>query len=126
MNLSSLTALCPLDGRYLNKTNSLLPIFSEFGLIRYRVLVEVNWLIHLSEHAEIKEVPAFSKTAKVELQKVILDFSEEDALRVKAIEATTNHDVKAVEYFLKEKISAALFIKNYFSLVYITSLRLKI
>jgi adenylosuccinate lyase len=106
MNLSSLTALCPLDGRYLNKTNSLLPIFSEFGLIRYRVLVEVNWLIHLSEHAEIKEVPAFSKTAKVELQKVILDFSEEDALRVKAIEATTNHDVKAVEYFLKEKISS--------------------
>jgi len=106
MNLSSLTALCPLDGRYLNKTNSLLPIFSEFGLIRYRVLVEVNWLIHLSEHAEIKEVPAFSKTAKVELQKVILNFSEEDALRVKAIEATTNHDVKAVEYFLKEKISS--------------------
>ena len=106
MNLSSLTALCPLDGRYLNKTNSLLPIFSEFGLIRYRVLVEVNWLIHLSEQTDIKEVPSFSQVAKTELQNVILEFSEEDALRVKAIEATTNHDVKAVEYYLKEKISS--------------------
>ena len=105
MNLSALTALCPLDGRYLNKTNSLLPIFSEFGLIRYRVIVEIQWLIHLSEYSAISEIPAFSDSTKVFLKNIVEQFSEADALRVKNIESTTNHDVKAVEYFLKEKIA---------------------
>lgn len=104
LSTSSLTALSPLDGRYLKTTAPLRAIFSEFGLIRYRVLVEVKWLQMLSEHAQIKEVPLFSKKTSATLEAIIDNFSEQDAERVKEIEATTNHDVKAVEYFLKEKI----------------------
>ena len=105
MELNSLTAVSPIDGRYGNKTDSLRPIFSEYGLIRHRVLVEVRWLQHLATHADIKEVPAFSDHAQKILDDIIDKFSEEDAQRVKNIESTTNHDVKAVEYFLKEKIA---------------------
>jgi adenylosuccinate lyase len=105
MELSSLTAISPIDGRYGSKTIDLRAIFSEFGLIRQRVTVEVRWLQHLSACADISEVPAFSDHAQKLLNDIIEHFSEEDAQRVKNIERTTNHDVKAVEYFLKEKVA---------------------
>ncbi|MHB8454506.1 MAG: adenylosuccinate lyase [Acidiferrobacterales bacterium] len=100
---TSLFALSPLDGRYASKTASLRPLFSEYGLIRYRVEVEVRWLLALSALPQIEEVREFSETARAQLERIIAEFSEADASRVKEIEATTNHDVKAVEYFLKEK-----------------------
>ena len=105
MELSSLTAISPIDGRYGSKTIDLRAIFSEFGLIRHRVTIEVRWLQHLSACADIREVPAFSEHAQNLLNEIISKFSVEDAQRVKNIERTTNHDVKAVEYFLKEKVS---------------------
>ncbi|MEW6991986.1 adenylosuccinate lyase [Colwelliaceae bacterium 6441] len=105
MELSALSAISPVDGRYGSKVKSLRPIFSEFGLIKYRVTVEVRWLQKLAETAEIKEVPAFSNEATAALNAIVDNFSEEDALRIKTIEATTNHDVKAVEYFLKEQVA---------------------
>ena len=105
MKLSSLTAVSPVDGRYGRKTQQLRPIFSEYGLIYHRVLVEVRWLQALSSHSQISEVPAFSEQAQQKLEQIISEFCEDDALRVKKIESKTNHDVKAVEYFLKEKIA---------------------
>lgn len=104
MDLNSLSAVSPIDGRYGSKTSNLRPIFSEFGLIRHRVLVEVRWLQMLAAHAEIKEVPALSEPASSLLDSIVDNFSVEDAEQVKTIERTTNHDVKAVEYFLKDKI----------------------
>lgn len=101
----SLTDLSPIDGRYAGKVDALRPVLSEFGLIRYRVLVEVRWLIALSRLPEIIEVPEFSADALAVLDRIETSFSVEDAQRVKDIERTTNHDVKAVEYFLKEKIA---------------------
>ena len=106
MDLSALTAVSPIDGRYGSKTSELRSIFSEFGLIKYRVQVEVRWLQRLAEHSAIKEVPAFSKEANDLLNAIIDNFSEADAQKIKDIESTTNHDVKAVEYFLKEKIES--------------------
>ena len=105
MDLSQLTAISPVDGRYGSKTAQLRPIFSEFGLIRHRVLVEVRWLQHLAAEKAITEVPTFSADTQKLLNDIVDNFSEQDALRVKEIEATTNHDVKAVEYLLKEKIA---------------------
>ncbi|MEY8205492.1 MAG: adenylosuccinate lyase [Bermanella sp.] len=104
MDLSALNAVSPIDGRYGSKTASLRAIFSEFGLIKYRVLVEVRWLQSLAQHPQLAEIPAFSASANSLLDAIVNDFSEQDAARVKKIEATTNHDVKAVEYFIKEKI----------------------
>ena len=101
--LNPLTALSPLDGRYQSKTAPLRPLFSEYGLIRRRVLVEIRWLLALGGHKKIKEVASFSPATKKLLEGIIANFSESDAHRVKEIEATTNHDVKAIEYFLKEK-----------------------
>jgi len=106
MTLSSLTALNPLDGRYAAKTADLRPIFSEFGLIKHRVLVEVRWLIALSRHPQIAEVPEFSEPVMATLEHLCHSFAEQDAARIKELEATTNHDVKAVEYFLKERLAA--------------------
>ena len=100
----TLTAISPIDGRYGNKVDALRPIFSEYGLIRYRVEVEVRWLQALAAQAEIIEVPAFSDEAHKILNAIVSEFSEADAEAVKHIEKTTNHDVKAVEYFLKQKI----------------------
>ena len=105
MDLTSLTAVSPVDGRYGRKTEDLRPIFSEFGLIRHRVLVEVRWLQALAAHPDIPEVPALGEHANNVLNAIADKFSEDDARRVKNIERTTNHDVKAVEYFLKEKIT---------------------
>ncbi len=104
--LSPLTALSPLDGRYEKKIAPLRALFSEYGLIRFRVRVEIRWLLALGDWAALGEVPAFSATARAELEAIAEHFSEADARRVKEIEATTNHDVKAVEYFLKEKTRA--------------------
>ncbi|MGM0595394.1 MAG: lyase family protein, partial [Pseudomonadota bacterium] len=104
MELNALTAVSPIDGRYGSKTTDLRPIFSEYGLIRHRVMVEVRWLQMLSAAEGIREVPSFSEHANNLLDNIIENFSVEDAQRVKNIEKTTNHDVKAVEYFLKEKI----------------------
>lgn len=105
MELSSLTAVSPVDGRYGDKVSALRGIFSEFGLLKFRVQVEVRWLQKLAAHAAIKEVPAFAADANGFLDKIVADFSVEDAERIKTIERTTNHDVKAVEYFLKEKVA---------------------
>uniref|UniRef100_A0A0D6R4G1 Adenylosuccinate lyase n=1 Tax=Araucaria cunninghamii TaxID=56994 RepID=A0A0D6R4G1_ARACU len=101
--ISSLTALSPLDGRYADKVKELGPILSEYGLIRYRVFVEVQWLLKLSQIPEIIEVPNFSKEARSYLEDIVKKFSIEDALEVKRVESVTNHDVKAVEYILKRK-----------------------
>jgi len=100
--LTPLNALSPLDGRYHGKLGALRGCFSECALIRQRVHVEVEWLKALAAEASLKEVPAFSATTIAELDALVKNFSEADGARVKAIEATTNHDVKAVEYFLKE------------------------
>ncbi len=105
MTDSSLTSISPIDGRYANKTKALQPIFSEFGLIRYRVLIEIRWLEFLADHPHIAEVPPLTKESKTVLNQLTEKFSLEDAQRVKEIERTTNHDVKAVEYFIKEKIA---------------------
>jgi adenylosuccinate lyase len=105
MELSALSAISPIDGRYGSKTAALRPIFSEFGLIRARVEVEIRWLQRLATHEAITEVPAFSTEANALLDSIVANFSEENALRIKKIEATTNHDVKAVEYFIKEQIA---------------------
>jgi adenylosuccinate lyase len=101
----TLTAISPIDGRYASKVDALRPIFSEYGLIRYRVEVEVRWLQALAAEAKIIEVPALSAEAIAVLNGIVSNFSEADAQAVKDIEKTTNHDVKAVEYFLKEKIN---------------------
>lgn len=100
----SLTALSPLDGRYHDTLAALRPFFSEYGLIRYRLFVEIHWLIALSEHAAIAEVPPLTDAEKHLLTRLFQDFSPEDATRIKTIESTTNHDVKALEYFIKERI----------------------
>ena len=105
MNLTSLTALSPIDGRYAEKTYGLRAIFSEYGLIRYRVQVEARWLEALAAHPGIPEVPALSAEAVQRLNVIADQIDVQDAQRVKVIEATTNHDVKAVEYYLKEKIA---------------------
>ena len=106
MQLNALTALSPIDGRYQDKAQPLRSIFSEFGLLKFRVTVEVRWLQKLAATAQIVEVPALSVQANEYLNQIVANFSVEDAQRVKDIERTTNHDVKAVEYFLKEKSTA--------------------
>ena len=105
MELSALTAISPLDGRYGSKVAALRDVFSEFGLIKRRVEVEVRWLQCLANLPGITEVPPLSDGATTRLNRIVDEFSIEDAERVKAIEATTNHDVKAVEYFLKEQVA---------------------
>ena len=105
MELTTLTAISPIDGRYADQTADLRPIFSEYGLIRHRVLVEVRWLQALARHPGIPEVPPLGEHATHILENLIENFALADAQRVKNIERTTNHDVKAVEYWLKEKIA---------------------
>ncbi|MGD2170708.1 MAG: adenylosuccinate lyase [Gammaproteobacteria bacterium] len=105
MQLDSLTAISPIDGRYGSKTASLRPYFSEYGLIYHRLQVEIHWLQALSNCAEIEEVPKFSADASELLEKIISGFDLTQAQQIKAIEATTNHDVKAVEYFLKQGVA---------------------
>ena len=105
MDLSALTAVSPIDGRYGSKTRDLRDVFSEFGLIKRRVLVEVRWLQCLAAHPGVTEVSPLSSEATALLESIIENFSEANAQRIKTIEATTNHDVKAVEYFIKEQFA---------------------
>ena len=112
MKLSALTAISPVDGRYQNKTDALRPIFSEYGLFRYRVLVEVEWLKKLSKNSSIKEIESFSACSTSLLNNIKDNFSIVDAERIKEIEKTTNHDMKAVEYFIREKIQSDSKLKN--------------
>jgi adenylosuccinate lyase len=103
--LTKLSALSPLDGRYHGKVDALRDYFSEFGLIRFRVLIEIEWLKALSAQADITELAPYSAAAIAQLDALNANFCEADALAIKSIEATTNHDVKAVEYWLREKLS---------------------
>jgi len=105
LQISTLTAISPIDGRYASKTADLQPIMSEFGLLKYRVIVEVRWLQMLAQNAEIDEVKPFSAEANAHLNAIVDNFDINDAQRIKDIERTTNHDVKAVEYFLKEQVA---------------------
>ena len=106
MDLTSLTAISPIDGRYADKTKALRPFFSEYGLLRSRVEVEVRWLHLLGANADITEVPKLSGEAETFLNDMVANFSVDDAAEIKEIERKTNHDVKAVEYFIKRKIKA--------------------
>jgi len=105
MQLDSLTAISPIDGRYAAKTENLRAIFSEYGLIYHRLLVEVRWLQNLSRNTDISEVAEFSAAANALLDSIVQNFDPAQAQRIKEIETTTNHDVKAVEYYLKEQIA---------------------
>ena len=106
MTFDNLTSISPIDGRYSAKTGPLKRIFSEYGLIKYRLLVEVRWLEAMSKNSQISEVPEFSLKSKNVLSNIVDNFSLADAKVIKEIEKTTNHDVKAVEYYLKEKVSS--------------------
>ena len=103
--VTPLTALSPLDGRYARQLHALRRDLSEFGLIRHRIAVEIAWLLQLAETAEIDGIRPFSSSARATLQGLVETFAESDADRVKAIEGETNHDVKAIEYWLKEKVA---------------------
>jgi len=104
MDLSALSAISPIDGRYGSKTNELRPYFSEYGLIRCRVEVEIRWLQRLAQHPEIEEISTLSAESNAQLNTILENFSEADAQQIKDIERTTNHDVKAVEYFIKDQL----------------------
>ena len=110
--MNTLTALSPIDGRYAAKVDSLRPFLSEFGLIHARVTVEVRWLQALANHSDIGEIQPFSTATNQRLDDIVANFSEANAERIKEIEHTTNHDVKAVEYFLKEQIAHIDELKN--------------
>jgi adenylosuccinate lyase len=105
MNLSMLTAISPIDGRYASKVDALRPIASEFGLMRARVEVELAWIKSLASHPQIDEVAPLSEQAITQIDAIVADFAEADGERIKEIERTTNHDVKAIEYFIKEKFA---------------------
>ena len=112
MTFDNLTSISPIDGRYSARTGPLKAIFSEYGLVKYRLLVEVRWLEAMSKNSQISEVPEFSLKSKNVLSNIVDNFSLEDAKVIKGIEKTTNHDVKAVEYFLKEKVSSTPELQN--------------
>ena len=105
MTLSALNAICPIDGRYLKKTMALSPFFSEFALIYYRLLVEVRWFESLADNELIPEVPPLDATSKAFIDHILAQFDEHEAMKVKAYEKQTNHDVKAIEYYFREKLT---------------------
>jgi adenylosuccinate lyase len=105
VQLNPLTAISPIDGRYSDKTDILRPLCSEYGLFYFRVLIEIRWLQTLADHPDIEEIPAFSAETQQQLNHIIESFNLEDAQRIKTLEQTTRHDIKAVEYFLKEKLA---------------------
>ena len=104
MDPTTLTALSPLDGRYARKAAPLRPYLSEYALIRYRVLIEVRWLQHLADEPSIGDLPPLASPVKDVLNQIVDNFTLDDAKQVKYFEATTNHDVKAVEYYLRDKL----------------------
>ena len=108
MQLSSLTAVSPIDGRYGSKVIELRDIFSEYGLIKYRVEVEIRWLQKLAAHPEITELKSFSADANAFLDAIVSDFSLQDASPVKEIERTTTHEVKAIDFLFKETSAAVI------------------
>jgi adenylosuccinate lyase len=118
MNLSALNAISPVDGRYLSKTRSLSAYFSEYALIYYRLLVEIRWLESLAANEMIREVPAMAKEERTFLDQILKQFNEEEALKIKAVEKKTNHDVKAVEYYLKEKLEQSNTLKEITSFIH--------
>lgn len=105
MQLNPLTAISPIDGRYSDKTVDLRPLCSEYGLFYFRVFIEIRWLQFLADHSDIKEIPRFSPATQQQLNQIIEHFNLDDAERIKTLEKTTRHDIKAVEYFLKEKLA---------------------
>jgi adenylosuccinate lyase len=105
MELSSLSAVTPIDGRYGSKTQALRDIFSEYGLIKRRLIVECRWLVCLADHPGLPEVPKLGSTARQHLERLIDRFDLAEAAKVKALEAATNHDVKAIEYYIKQSIA---------------------
>ncbi|CDZ78864.1 Adenylosuccinate lyase [Legionella massiliensis] len=118
MTLSSLNAISPIDGRYHKKTNSLSPYFSEFALIYYRLMVEIRWLEALAANKEISEISEFDNEAKAYLTEILVNFDEEEAEKVKNYEKQTNHDVKAVEYYLKDKLEQAPSLNRYIGFIH--------
>lgn len=118
MTLSELTAISPIDGRYLKKTQALIPYFSEFALIYYRLIVEIRWLESLASLEQLVEIKPFDKETKQFLNSIITQFNEDEALKIKTHELKTNHDVKAVEYYLKEKFEASETLKHVVSFIH--------
>ena len=118
MKIDTLKALSPLDGRYSNVNTHLRDILSEYGLIKYRIRVEIEWFIHLSKQKSIPELPSLSIKDKIYLTDLIANFSEKDAVEIKKIEKKTNHDVKAVEYYLKEKFSQSAKLAKYLEFIH--------
>ena len=118
MKLTALNAISPIDGRYLKKTQSLSPYFSEFALIYYRLMVEIRWLESLAANKAIPEVPALDKDSKQFLHDLIEQFDEKEAEKIKAFEKQTNHDVKAVEYYLQDKFSQHSQLKSVVSFIH--------
>ena len=112
MKSENLLSISPLDGRYNKSASDLRAITSEFGLIKYRVIIEIKWFLHLSSNSKIKELPKLNIKEITYLNDLINNFDITDAKRVKAIEKKTNHDVKAVEYFLKEKKQVAVLLNS--------------
>ena len=104
MKKDQLLSISPLDGRYANECTELSTIFSEYNLIKTRLYVEISWFIHLSNERQIKELPSLSSKDKSFLANIVRDFSTSEAIKVKKIESVTKHDVKAVEYYIKDKI----------------------
>ena len=120
--IAPLLTVSPIDGRYFTQVQELRNIFSEYGLIKYRVFVEICWLEHLAEDSSIEELPKFSHSALESIRSIREDFCLQDADRVKEIEAYTNHDVKAVEYFIKEKFDTLEDLKNCSQFIHFLSL----
>ncbi len=118
MTLSALTAICPIDGRYQKKSNLLSPFFSEYALIYYRLMVEIRWLISLAENPNIPEIRPLDERGLTFLQNILEQFDEHEALKVKAFEKQTNHDVKAVEYYLREKLEHSINLKSLSSFIH--------
>ena len=118
MTLTALNAISPIDGRYLKKTRALTPYFSEFALIYYRLLVEIRWLESLAANDLIPEVPAFDEQSRLFLKNVLTAFDEKEAAKIKEYEKKTNHDVKAVEYYLKDKLETSYTLKNITSFIH--------
>ena len=118
MTLTSLNAISPIDGRYLKKTSALSPYFSEFALIYYRLMVEIRWLESLGANKDIVEVEEFDNDAKAYLAELLVNFDEVEAEKVKAYEKQTNHDVKAVEYYLRDKLSGHEVLSQYLAFIH--------
>ena len=118
MKIDTLKALSPLDGRYSQLNNDLRDVLSEYGLIKYRVRVEIEWFIHLSKQKDIPDLPILTIKDTAYLNDLIYDFSEKDASAIKKIEKRTNHDVKAVEYYLKDKFLKSSKLSKYLEFIH--------